>query len=245
MEGQTVLEGAISIQAALESENRTLYELYIDREKRSRSTDRLKQLARSVNLPINYVATSTIDEIAAGSSHGGVVAIAGERRFHDIQHLASSTAVPFIVMLDGIEDPFNFGYAIRALYAAGVSGLIVRPRNWFSASGTVARASAGASERIFTAQADSAEVAAHRLGRFGLQVACTGIRGATPIYEADLSVPLFLVIGGEKRGVARSFIEKSDLLLKIPYGRSFNQSIGTAAAAAILAFEVMRQRQLK
>lgn len=62
------------------------------------------------------------------------------------------------------------------------------------------------------------------------------------IYEADLSGPLFLVIGGERRGITRSFLDQADLLLEIPYAQPFDQSLGTTAATAVLAFEVMRQR---
>jgi 23S rRNA (guanosine2251-2'-O)-methyltransferase len=76
-------------------------------------------------------------------------------------------------------------------------------------------------------------------------VAVTDRDRAVSLYEADLTTPLFLVVGGEKRGVTRSFADMADLRLKIPYGREFRQSLGTTPAAAILAFEVMRQRMSK
>jgi len=66
---------------------------------------------------------------------------------------------------------------------------------------------------------------------------------AIPLYDADLSGPLFLVIGGEKRGITRSFRDGADLRLAIPYGSAFDQSLGTAAATAVIAFEVLRQRR--
>jgi 23S rRNA (guanosine2251-2'-O)-methyltransferase len=147
-------------------------------------------------------------------------------------------------MLDGVEDPFNFGYAVRALYAAGVDGLIVRPRNWMSAAGTVARASAGASEWIPMAVAETAEEAAIFFRKQGLAVACTAKENAIPIDKVSLEGPLFLLIGGEKRGITRSFLEQADLTLQIPYGRLFEQSLGTTSAAAILGYEIMRQRRL-
>jgi 23S rRNA (guanosine2251-2'-O)-methyltransferase len=146
-------------------------------------------------------------------------------------------------MLDGIEDPFNFGYAVRALYAAGVDGLVLRPRNWLSAAGVVARASAGASERIPTAIADTAQDAAGFFRQHGLTIASAAqSKRAIPLYDANLAIPLFLVAGGEKRGITRSFLDTADLLLQIPYGRPFDQSLGAAAATAVLAFEIMRQR---
>jgi 23S rRNA (guanosine2251-2'-O)-methyltransferase len=98
----------------------------------------------------NTVTADFIDARTGGQSHGGVVAEVGPRRFLPLADLLPSTNVPFIVMLDGIEDPFNFGQAIRALYAAGADGLVVRPRNWLSAAGIVARASAGTAELMPT-----------------------------------------------------------------------------------------------
>jgi len=93
-----------------------------------------------------------------------------------------------------------------------------------------------------TAVAETALDAATHFRARGLTIACTAQQGAISIYEADLSGPLFLVIGGERRGITRSFLEQADLLLAIPYGRAFEQSLGTTAAAAVLAFEIMRQR---
>lgn len=267
MQNQTILEGVVSITAALDAQSRPIERLLIQEGKRTRPIGYLRRRAQEVNIPIDVVPEAEITNLAGGHSHGGAVAIAGDRRYCSIDSLVdgkeqSSQAIseqgqskqkpvtlngaeashPFIVMLDGIEDPFNFGYAVRAVYAAGADGLIVRPRNWLTAAGTVARASAGASERIPTAVAESIDVAAGAVRQFGLQVACTAKEGATDLYQVDLSVPLFLVIGGEKRGITRSFIESADILINIPYGRSFAQSMGTAAATSVLAFEVMRQR---
>ena len=142
-----------------------------------------------------------------------------------------------------MEDPFNFGASVRALYAAGADGLVLRPRNWLSAAGTVARASAGASELIPTALAETAAEAAAFFRARGLQVACaTDERGSVSLYDADLTVPLFLLLGGEKRGITRSFLDQADLKLRIPYGRAMPHSLGTASATAVIAFEIMRQR---
>ncbi|MCS7071637.1 MAG: RNA methyltransferase, partial [Anaerolinea sp.] len=159
-----------------------------------------------------------------------------------LDELIARSAVPWVVMLDGVEDPFNFGQAIRALYAAGADGLVVRPRSWLSAAGVVARASAGASEWMPTAIVETAQQAADWFRRRGMPTAVTDHRRAVSIYEVDLSGPLFLVIGGEKRGVTRSFADAADMRLRIPYGRSFGQALDTTSAAAALAFEIMRQR---
>jgi 23S rRNA (guanosine2251-2'-O)-methyltransferase len=112
-----------------------------------------------------------------------------------------------------------------------------------SAAAVVARASAGASERIATAVAETAQDAADAFRARGLVIAVTDITRAVDVYDADLTEPLFLLVGGEKRGVTRAFADAADVRLRIPYGRDFRMSLGTAGAAAVLAFEVMRQRR--
>jgi 23S rRNA (guanosine2251-2'-O)-methyltransferase len=156
--------------------------------------------------------------------------------------LVNSAQTPFVIMCDGIEDPFNFGSALRSLYAAGASGVVLPPRNWMSAAGVVARSSAGASELLDIAIAQSADEAAEKFRQNGLTIACTGERGSTSLYDTDLTVPLFLLIGGERRGVTRSFMSKADLIVHVPYAKRFNAALSTSSAAAVIAFEVMRQR---
>lgn len=242
MDEPAIMEGRISVEAALRSGNRRVEAVYISRNKSRRDVARLEQMARATGARIERVAPDAIDARASGKTHGGVIAVVGERKFLSLEELLEGPGTPFIVMLDGVEDPFNFGAALRSLYAAGATGVVVRPRNWTSAAGTVARASAGASELMPMAVAESAIEAAGFLRSRGVTVACTAQQGAVAIYEADLSGPLFLLIGGEKRGVTRSFLDAADLLLTVPYGRRFTASLGTGSATSIIAFEVMRQR---
>jgi 23S rRNA (guanosine2251-2'-O)-methyltransferase len=239
---QAVLEGQVSIQAALQSGSRVVHTLYIRRDKRGRALASLERMASERGVPVQRVEGETIDALTSGKAHGGVAALAGPRRFLEPGDLLGASACPFVVLLDGIEDPFNFGAAVRALYAAGADGLVVRPRNWMSAAGIVARSSAGATEWMPTAVAETASDAADFYRAHGLTVACAAKDRAVSIYETDLAIPLFCVIGGEKRGITRSFADRADFRLSIPYGRPFPRSLGTASAVAVLAFEVMRQR---
>ena len=240
-----VLEGLISVEAALRAHSRDIHTIYIRRDLREPNVLRLAKLAAEAGVPAERVSADVIESHVEGKTHGGIIALVGERRFVNLDVLIEGKECPFVVMLDGVEDPFNFGQAVRAFYAAGADGLVVRPRNWMSAAGVVARSSAGASEFIPTAVAETALEAAELFRAHGLVVAVTDQDRATSLYEADLTTPLFLVIGGEKRGVTRSFADMADLRLKIPYGREFRQSLGTTPASGILAFEVMRQRMSK
>jgi tRNA G18 (ribose-2'-O)-methylase SpoU len=111
-----------------------------------------------------------------------------------------------------------------------------------NAVAVVARASAGATELMPTALADDPHAAAAFFKQHGLVIAVTARdRRAVSIYDTDLTQAMFLVIGGEKRGISREFMDQADLLLRVPYRRKFPHSLGTAASAAVVAFEIMRQ----
>ncbi len=244
---ETWLEGIVSIEAALAGGGRDVTGIYVHmtpKRERDRRLARLRQTAVSANVPVQLVDEEFIAARASGKSHGGVIAAAGPRRFVSLAELLEEEARPFLVMLDGVEDPFNFGQAVRSLYASGAGGLVLRPRNWLTAAGVVARASAGASELLPMAVAETAEEAAAFYRQRGLTIACASDKQAQSIYKTNLNIPLFLLIGGEKRGITRSFLNQADLKLRIPYGRAaYRQSLGVAASAAILGFEIMRQRR--
>ncbi|WP_420631194.1 TrmH family RNA methyltransferase [Candidatus Leptofilum sp.] len=240
------LEGAISVEAALRGQTRQVTAVYLQKGTSRRWEKRLaklQQLTQQANVPLKLVDEQFVTQRATGNSHGGVVAEAGPRYFVSLESLVVGVERPFIVMLDGIEDPYNFGQALRSLYAAGAGGVVVRPRNWFSAAGVVARASAGVSEQMPIAIAETAEHAAAAFRQLGLHIAATSNQNAISVYDADLTVPLFLLLGGEKRGITRSFLAQADLILQIPYAQpNFQHSLGVVASAATIAFEVMRQR---
>ncbi|BDI32188.1 23S rRNA (guanosine(2251)-2'-O)-methyltransferase RlmB [Capsulimonas corticalis] len=239
-----ILEGAISVTAALQSGSRPIHFIAIRGDKNDPAIRRLEQDAQRRGVLVKRESEEALDAYVTGKTHGGVIASVGERKFAPLQDLiASGEKCGWCVMIDGVEDPFNFAASIRSLYAAGASGLVVRPRNWMSAAGVVARASAGASELIPTAIAETAEEAASAFRAAGYLIACAGDGpGSRPLYENDLTQPLFLLIGGEKRGVTRSFQDRADMQLEIPYARPEAHSLGTAAAAAVFAFEILRQR---
>jgi 23S rRNA (guanosine2251-2'-O)-methyltransferase len=239
-----ILEGRVSIEASLAAGVRHM-ERILAVQPGDRRLGRLRALAADRGVPIVPVDSQEIVARVSGKSHGGVVAEVGERTYLDVTTLiAESGPRPLLVMLDGIEDPYNFGQAIRALYAAGVDGLVIRPRSWESAAAIVTRASAGTSELLPTAVAGDAAAAADACRSAGLQVVCAATGpGVVSLYAADLTGGTFLLVGGERRGVTRSFASTADLRVRIPYGRRGARALGAAAAAAVIAFEALRQRQ--
>ncbi len=238
-----VVEGHVSIEACLEGGTRRVRRIWATRPG-DRRLGRLRALARERGVIIEAVEAATIEELASGRSHGGVIALVGARTDVSVGTLLSQVGErSLMVMLDGIEDPFNFGQAVRALYAAGIDGLIVR-RSWETALGTVTRASAGATELLPTGIAESAEEAAAVCRRAGMRVAAAVVTDdAVELSDADLTGGLFVLIGGERRGVTRSFVDQADLRVRIGYGRAQAPELGAATSAAIIGFEALRQRR--
>lgn len=238
-----VIEGHVSVEATLDAKVRRVHRIWAVRPG-DRRLGRLRALAREREVVIEPVEAELIEELAAGRTHGGVIGLVGPRRTRSIGQLIGEVGErPLIVMLDGIEDPFNFAQAVRALYAAGVDGLVVR-RSWETAVGTVTRASAGASELLPTASVQSADEAGSACRTAGLRVACAvSDPDAADFHEADLTGGLFLLIGGERRGVTRSFVEHADIRLRIGYKRARAPELGAATSAAIIGFEALRQRR--
>ncbi|GAB3417273.1 TrmH family RNA methyltransferase [Flindersiella endophytica] len=237
-----VLEGALSVQATLDSGHRQVHQILATTEAMRTPVVRL---ARRRGIPVRHQHRKDIERLTTGSSHGGVVAVVGPRRY---QSLADVTAgEPFLALLDGIEDPYNFGQAIRALYAAGADGLLLRTDHRPHAEAIVARASAGASERMKTVLVAERDETLAALRARGVRLVCSqpAGRGGISCHTADLSGPLLLVIGGERRGIARDLAAQADLLVTIPYGRRFTAALDATSATAALAFEVARQRRAK
>ncbi len=234
------IEGAVAVEAVLQAGSRDVAAVAVRQDRYDSAAARIQQLARSRDVLPERVPVAVIAERLPGGAESGIIAYVGPRRLAPLDDLLAGPE-RVVVMLDGVEDPFNFGQAVRSLYAAGIDGLIVRPRNWLSAAATVIRASAGASEWLPTAAADTAEViTAAQAHNMPIAIA---VADGQPMYALDLAGPLLLVIGGEKRGVARSLQQAASLRVGVPYGRKFPQALGTAAAAAVLAFEIARQRR--
>jgi 23S rRNA (guanosine2251-2'-O)-methyltransferase len=238
-----VVEGHVSIEAVLTAGQRHVHRIWA-RRPGDRRLGRMRALARDRDVLIDEVEPELIDELAAGRSHGGVIALVGPRQTRSVRELLAEVGEgSLVVMLDGIEDPFNFAQAVRALYAAGVGGLVVR-RSWETATGVVLRASAGTSELLPTATTGSADEAAAESRLAGMRVLCAvDDASADEIDAADLRGGVFLLIGGERRGVTRSFIDDADGLVRIGYGRPDAPALGAAGAAAIIGFAALRQRR--
>lgn len=237
-----IFEGMTSISAVLKGEKRKIERVYYDKSKEKSKAKELGFLRRKANelgFFIEAADSDLIDNMATGNSHGGIIAECTE---YEIPALTADSIIEngFYVMIEGIEDPYNFGYALRTIYAAGADGVILTKRNWMSAAGVVCRSSAGASEMLSLYTEDGIN-AADIFSSCGYKIAAAGIRNSVSAFEANLKKPIFLIVGGEKRGISSSLLEKSDQVVRLDYGREFNGSLSAASAASILAYEVLRQ----
>lgn len=243
MEGMTSISALLAAKAAGVND-RPIHEIWFDRAKsakKARELGFLQAKTRELGIPLLLVDAAAIEENCIGNTHGGVIALCGERTLPSptLQNLPKNG---FLCYLEGLEDPYNFGYALRSLYAAGCDGILLGERNWLSAAGVVARASAGASE-AFPVFAGNPLAALTALKDMGYRVVAAGIRDAVSMYEADLKKPLVLVVGGEKRGVSREVMALCDQTVRIDYGREFRGSLSAASAATVLGFEVLHQNK--
>lgn len=229
--------GPISVDAVLRGGNREVLRVVVG-PRRPKRIERILQLASEQGVAVAEVAEDALDALA--DRNGGVVAEVGERRFLASEELWGLDATPFLAHLDGIEDPFNFGQSVRTLFAAGCTGILLAERNWMSATATVTRSSAGATELMPMAVRSVGDAVDDAEAR-GAKVVATSDRADHDIHDVDLSGPVLVLFGGERRGVTRSVLSRVEAV-RIPYGRRFPRSLGTVAATSVVAFEVLRQR---
>lgn len=257
-----ILEGIISVEAAIKYASRDIDLCYVDIakvKKRDRKILSFLRLLKDNNIPCELCERDIIDsylaqnDANAGSSHGGVAAVCGERKLCSLDSLIEKTVREqgFCCVLDGVEDPFNFGYSVRNLYAAGVSGIIIPERNWLSAAGVCARSSAGATEMCDIAVMPEMKTQPEHTGfmsklkKAGLYTICAAkTANCEELFYFEPVFPCVIFIGGEKRGISPDFVACADKIVSIPYFSDARFSLPTASTAAIFGFEFGKYKNL-
>lgn len=248
----TVFEGMTSIRAILRGidagiNDRKIEKILFDKDKLKKISKEVGYL-RAVSEKYGYEVIETtggeLEKITLGNSHGGIVSITGERTLPYLDDSSEVLSCGFYVMIEGIEDPYNFGYSLRSLYAMGCSGVILTERNWMSAAGVVARSSAGASEMFTVYKSNPLDCVNYFKSR-GYTVVCADESTDNILGECSLKLPLLLIVGGEKRGISRAILDSADILVKIGYGRQFNASLSAASATTMFSYEISRQNNMK
>ncbi|MGI6733787.1 MAG: 23S rRNA (guanosine(2251)-2'-O)-methyltransferase RlmB [Anaerovoracaceae bacterium] len=215
------------------------------------SAKKIEALARERRIRIQFVDRAALDRITAGmpggNAHQGVVAYVSSYRYYDVEDLLNRAAEkgedPFLILLDGIEDPHNLGAIMRTADGAGAHGVIIPKRRAVGLTDTVAKASAGAVEYVPVAKVSNLAQTIDFLKEKGVWIGACDMDGSA-YYERDLTGPIAIVIGGEGSGVSRLVRESCDFILSIPMEGKIS-SLNASNAAAILMYEINRQRRGK
>ena len=207
------------------------------------SIKKLVAMAAEQGVPICYEEKRILDKMSS-DNHQGVIALVSAYIYCEIEDILrcaeSREEEPFIVILDGIEDPRNFGAILRTAECAGVHGIIVPKRRASGVSSAVVKSSAGATEHILCARVSNIAQTIDKLKDKGMWIAACDIEGE-PYYNSNVRGAIGLVIGGEGTGVGNLVKRKCDFSLAIPMKGKVG-SLNAASAAAILIYEVRRQR---
>lgn len=236
-----IVEGTLSAKAVIEAKRRPVSKVLINKTKKSRDIDYLIRIARSNKIVVEFVNETEIEKHVEGKTHGGVIAFVGKRTYQQLETLLESPK-PFIAILEGIEDPFNFGYCLRSLYASGCDGVIVSKRNWTTVVDVVTKSSAGASEFINIYESQDLPATIIQLKAAGLTVYGANRKEAKSLYETKFNDKLVVAIGGEKRGLSSKVARLCDYNIYIPYANDFRNAINGSSATSIISFEIFRQR---
>ena len=248
----TVFEGMTSIRAILRGidagvNDRRIIKILFDKDKLkkiSKEVGYLKAVSNQYGYEIVESNSGELERLTLGNSHGGLIAITESRTLPYLDSASEILPCGFYVMIEGIEDPYNFGYSLRSLYAMGCSGIILTERNWMSAAGVVCRSSAGASEMFQMYKSDPKDCIEIFKSK-GYTVVCADENTDNILGECSIKLPVLLIVGGEKRGISRSIIDSADMLVKIDYAREFRASLSAASATTMFAYEIARQNKLK
>lgn len=209
-------------------------------------------LAKDARILVRETDRVKLDELCMPFGHGGktanhqgVVAYAAGVSYCEVEDILKAAKAkgeaPFIIVLDGVEDPHNLGSILRSADCAGAHGVIIGKRRSAAVTATVVKVSAGATEHMPVARVVNIPAALETLKRNKLWIAGADMSGM-PMDKQDLKGPLALVIGNEGSGLSKLVREKCDFAVSIPMGGHVG-SLNAGVAAAILMFEKRRQDQ--
>ncbi len=211
------------------------------------SIKKIIAMASDKKIPIHFSDKVTLDRAADGENHQGVVAsvsAAPNVEIDDIlAYAASRNEDPFIIILDGIEDPHNLGAIIRTAECAGAHGVVIPKRRAAGITEVVSKTSAGAIEYMRCARVANIVQTIEKLKSHGVWIAACDMYGDT-LYDANLKGSIAIVIGGEGNGIGKLVKEKCDFAISIPMKGQIG-SLNASNAAAVVLYEVRRQRDGK
>lgn len=220
--------------------------LLIAKGQRQGSIRAILALAREQGVVVQEVERSVLDSLSENSNHQGVLAQIADITYAKLEDLLAKGRdpnwAPFLVLLDGIQDPHNLGSIIRSAEAMGADGVIIPKRRAVGVTPTVMKSSAGAGNYLPICRVGNLTTTMDTLKKAGYWIVGADMAGDT-CYSQDLTGPIALIIGGEGFGLSRLVKEKCDFLSSIPMRGQIN-SLNASVAAALLMCEIVRQRSL-
>lgn len=232
-----------NVAAELLKSGRIVEKLWVQQNAEG-SIGKILSLARERGVPFVKVDRATLDRLTGGAVHQGVALKVSPYEYSEVADILARAKEcgedPFILLLDGVEDPHNFGAILRSAECAGAHGVIVPKNGSAPLSEVVAKASAGAVAYVPVAKVTNLVRTIEDLKEHGLWIAACDM-GGDRYYECDLTGPVALVIGGEGKGIGRLVRETCDYVVSMPLMGKIN-SLNASNAAAIALYEVRRQR---
>lgn len=245
IEKNEILFGIHSVFEALKAEKREVFQLFISEDRTLSRIKKIIDAAEKKNIPVRFEESASLDEMTKDGKHQGVAAKVGffplkqvDAVFKNIKHDSENR---FILIMESLEDPHNFGALIRTALCAGVDFIMIPKDRAVSPSSSVSRASAGAMEHADISLITNTVSLLKRLKKMGFWVAGLDSSGETPLFNADLTGNLVLVVGGEHKGIRPLVKTECDFLVSLPQKPGVT-SLNASVAGGIAMYEVLRQR---
>lgn len=202
--------------------------------------------AKKQSTLVQFVKKERLDQLSETGNHQGVIAYCAACDYAEVSDILARAREkgedPFIIILDGIEDPHNLGAIIRTANLAGAHGVIIPKRRAVGLTATVARTSAGAINYTLVAKVTNIASVMEDLKKEGVWFVCADM-GGTTMYDLNLKGAIGLVIGNEGDGVSRLVKEHCDMVASIPMKGDID-SLNASVACGVLAYEIVRQRMM-
>ena len=235
------IEGRNAVLEALKN-GREIDYIYIKKGENEGSINKIIGKAKDMKIMIKVVDKNKLDEMSESKNHQGIIAVANEYRYFELEEILEQTRekAGFFLILDEIEDPHNLGAIIRSAEASGVDAIIIPKRRACQVNATVEKTAAGATSHIKIVRVTNLAQTIEKLKELGIWIYSVDMDGAD-YTKTDLKGKIALVIGNEGKGISRLVKEKSDFTVSIPMKGHIN-SLNASVAASILMFEAVRQR---
>ena len=244
-ESDGLIEGRNAVIEALRA-GAAIDKIYIARGETDATLGHIASTARNKGIVVTEADRRKLDGMSRTKSHQGVIAVAAVREYAAVEDILSAARErgepPLIVVCDELSDPHNLGAVIRTAECAGAHGVVIPKRRSAGLTAMVAKTSAGAVSHLPVARVPNLTALLKQLKEEGLWVFGAAADGSTRLYDADLKGPAAIVIGSEGDGMGRLVREQCDFLVSIPMRGRLN-SLNASAAAAVVLYEAVRQRQ--